>query len=67
MAEVAFHDVGKIFPDGTVAVTDLTCTVRDGEFMVLVGPPGCRKTTALRMVPGWSRRRRAPSRSAARS
>jgi sn-glycerol 3-phosphate transport system ATP-binding protein len=52
MAEVAFHDVGKVFPDGTVAVTDLTCTVRDGEFMVLVGPSGCGKTTALRMVAG---------------
>jgi sn-glycerol 3-phosphate transport system ATP-binding protein len=52
MAEVSFHDVGKVFPDGTTAVTDLTCTVRDGEFMVLVGPSGCGKTTALRMVAG---------------
>ncbi len=52
MAEVSFHDVGKVFPDGTAAVTDLTCTIRDGEFMVLVGPSGCGKTTALRMVAG---------------
>ena len=52
MAEVAFHEVGKVFPDGTEAVRDLTCTVRDGEFMVLVGPSGCGKTTALRMVAG---------------
>ena len=52
MAEVAFHDVGKVFPDGTTAVRDLTCTIRDGEFMVLVGPSGCGKTTALRMVAG---------------
>ena len=52
MAEVSFHDVGKVFPDGTTAVRDLTCTIRDGEFMVLVGPSGCGKTTALRMVAG---------------
>ena len=49
MAEVSFHEVGKVFPDGTTAVRDLTCTVRDGEFMVLVGPSGCGKTTALRV------------------
>ena len=52
MAEVSFHEVSKVFPDGTPAVRDLTCTVRDGEFMVLVGPSGCGKTTALRMVAG---------------
>jgi sn-glycerol 3-phosphate transport system ATP-binding protein len=52
MAEVSFHDVSKVFPDGTAAVSDLTCTVEDGEFMVLVGPSGCGKTTALRMVAG---------------
>ncbi len=52
MAEVAFHDVGKVFEDGTVAVAELTATVADGELMVLVGPSGCGKTTALRMVAG---------------
>jgi sn-glycerol 3-phosphate transport system ATP-binding protein len=52
VAEVAFHEVPKVFPDGTTAVESLTCTVGDGEFMVLVGPSGCGKTTALRMVAG---------------
>ena len=52
MAEVAFHEIGKVFPDGTVAVEDFTCTVTDGEFLVLVGPSGCGKTTALRIVAG---------------
>jgi sn-glycerol 3-phosphate transport system ATP-binding protein len=52
VAEVSFHDVGKVFPDGTVAIEGLTCTIADGEFMVLVGPSGCGKTTALRMVAG---------------
>src|SRR5256885_683457 len=52
MAEVSFHEVKKVFPNGATAVETLTCTVADGEFMVLVGPSGCGKTTALRMVAG---------------
>ena len=52
MAEVSFHEVTKVFPNGTTAVDALTCTISDGEFMVLVGPSGCGKTTALRMVAG---------------
>ncbi|MBO0807562.1 MAG: sn-glycerol-3-phosphate ABC transporter ATP-binding protein UgpC [Actinobacteria bacterium] len=52
MAEVSFHEVTKVFPNGTTAVDALTCTVADGEFMVLVGPSGCGKTTALRMIAG---------------
>jgi sn-glycerol 3-phosphate transport system ATP-binding protein len=52
MAEVAFHEVTKVFPGGTTAVADLTLLVGDGEFVVLVGPSGCGKTTALRMVAG---------------
>ena len=52
MAEISFHEVTKVFPNGTTAVDALTCTIADGEFMVLVGPSGCGKTTALRMVAG---------------
>ena len=52
MSEVSFHEVTKVFPNGTTAVDALTCTITDGEFMVLVGPSGCGKTTALRMVAG---------------
>ena len=52
MAEVAFEHVRKVFPDGTVAVQDLSLEIADGELMVFVGPSGCGKTTALRMVAG---------------
>ncbi|WP_433338529.1 ABC transporter ATP-binding protein [Spirillospora sp. CA-294931] len=52
MAEVALSSVGKVYPDGTRAVTDLNLAIADGEFLVLVGPSGCGKTTALRMVAG---------------
>ncbi len=52
MVEVSFHEVTKVFPNGTTAVDALTCTIADGEFMVLAGPSRCGKTTALRMVAG---------------
>jgi multiple sugar transport system ATP-binding protein len=52
LANVAFEDVAKVYPDGTRAVSDMTLEIQDGEFMVLVGPSGCGKTTALRMVAG---------------
>ncbi len=52
MAEVALIDVGKVYADGTRAVTGLNLAIADGEFLVLVGPSGCGKTTALRMVAG---------------
>ena len=35
-----------------LALDDLTLTVEDGEFMVLVGPSGCGKTTTLRLIAG---------------
>jgi multiple sugar transport system ATP-binding protein len=52
MAEVTFDEVGKVYPDGTKAVSGVNLGIGDGEFMVLVGPSGCGKTTALRMVAG---------------
>jgi ABC-type sugar transport system ATPase subunit len=52
VTEVSFHEVTKVFPNGTTAVSSLTATIADGEFMVLVGPSGCGKTTALRMIAG---------------
>ncbi|TDD82706.1 sn-glycerol-3-phosphate ABC transporter ATP-binding protein UgpC [Actinomadura darangshiensis] len=52
MAEVDLIGVGKVYPDGTRAVTDLNLHIEDGEFLVLVGPSGCGKTTALRMAAG---------------
>ncbi len=51
MSEVAFDGVTKRFGDVT-AVEQLSLTVADGEFMVLLGPSGCGKTTALRMIAG---------------
>lgn len=43
MAGVAFQHVAKVYANGTRAVDDLTLEVRDGEFVVIVGPSGSRK------------------------
>ena len=34
------------------SVKDMSLTVADGEFMVLLGPSGCGKSSALRMIAG---------------
>ncbi len=52
MTNVEFDGVTKVFPGGAVAVEDLSLTVDDGEFLILVGPSGCGKSTALRMIAG---------------
>ncbi len=52
MARVKLEGLQKRYPDGVVAVHDVTLDVADGEFVVLVGPSGCGKTTTLRMIAG---------------
>ncbi|HXE79946.1 MAG TPA: ABC transporter ATP-binding protein [Vicinamibacterales bacterium] len=49
---IAFRGAGKIFPDGTEAVRDVTFSLRRGEFLSVVGPSGCGKSTLLRMASG---------------
>jgi multiple sugar transport system ATP-binding protein len=52
MATISFENAGKVYPGGTRAISDVSLTVGDGEFVVLVGPSGCGKSTLLRMVAG---------------
>ena len=52
MSSISFESVGKVYPGGTRAITDVSLEVADGEFVVLVGPSGCGKSTLLRMVAG---------------
>jgi multiple sugar transport system ATP-binding protein len=51
MAEISVERVTKLFKQ-TRAVDDVSLTVGDGEFMVLLGPSGCGKTTLLRSIAG---------------
>lgn len=47
---IRFQSVTKRYPDGTVAVDDLTLEVPEGSLTVFVGPSGCGKTTSMRMI-----------------
>jgi osmoprotectant transport system ATP-binding protein len=47
---IRLESVTKRFPNGNVAVHELSLDVPDGEVCVLVGPSGCGKTTTLRMI-----------------
>src|SRR6478672_3729475 len=51
MAEVEIRAVSKAFKK-TQAVTDLSLTVGDGEFVTLLGPTGAGQTTTLRLIAG---------------
>jgi len=49
-AAIVFEHVRKEYPDGTVAVDDLSLEVAEHEILALVGPSGCGKSTTLRMT-----------------
>jgi multiple sugar transport system ATP-binding protein len=51
MGEVTLSGVSKAFGD-VAAVSDLSMTVPDGAFVVLLGPTGAGKTTTLRLIAG---------------
>src|SRR5471030_647241 len=52
MAQLEIQNLVKRYGDFH-AVRDVSLTVADGEFLVLLGPSGCGKTTTLRMVAGF--------------
>jgi multiple sugar transport system ATP-binding protein len=51
MADIRIENVTKRF-DSFVAVDNVTLTIEDQEFVVLLGPSGCGKTTLLRAIAG---------------
>ncbi len=54
MAEVTLRNISKSFGP-QVALADVSMTVPDGSFVVLLGPTGAGKTTTLRMISGLDR------------
>lgn len=51
MAEVVLENVSKSY-EKTQVIRDVSLTVNDREFIVMVGPSGCGKSTILRMIAG---------------
>ena len=52
MAGIELDHVTKSFAGDVLAVDDVSLTIEEGEFLVLVGPSGCGKSTLLRMIAG---------------
>ncbi|MBP7003380.1 ABC transporter ATP-binding protein [Amaricoccus sp.] len=52
MARIQIQNLEKTYGSGFRAVHGINLDVADGEFMVLVGPSGCAKSTTLRMIAG---------------
>lgn len=49
---VALDGVGKIFRNGTVALSTIDLAVASGDFLSILGPSGCGKSTLLRIIAG---------------
>jgi NitT/TauT family transport system ATP-binding protein len=51
---IAIRHLSKTYgrADGVVALSDIDCTVADGEFLSIVGPSGCGKSTLLKILAG---------------
>ena len=52
MGSIELDDVDMVYPGGFKAVRQVSLSIRDGEFHVLLGPSGCGKSTVLRLIAG---------------
>lgn len=50
--EVEVRELGKVYPDGTRALEDVSFSVESGEFAVVIGRSGAGKSTLLRCING---------------
>ena len=52
MASISLNHIKKVYPGDIEVISDLNLQIKDKEFVVLVGPTGCGKSTTLRMIAG---------------
>ncbi|WP_199324949.1 cell division ATP-binding protein FtsE [Phormidium sp. FACHB-1136] len=54
-AIVTLNQVGKFYPNGSTALTDVSLTVNQGDFLFVTGPSGSGKSTLLKLLYGYER------------
>jgi cell division transport system ATP-binding protein len=52
---IYFDNVSKTYPDGTVALEGVTLSIKQGEFVSIVGHSGAGKTTLVKLLLGEAR------------
>lgn len=47
---IRFENVSKTYENGTIALTDINCEIKEGEFVAVLGLSGAGKSTMLRTI-----------------
>lgn len=52
MPNISFHNVKKVYPNGTYALDGVSFDIKEGDFVCIVGESGGGKTTLLKLIAG---------------
>jgi phosphonate transport system ATP-binding protein len=47
---IQFTNVSKVYPNGVAALSDVTLSIEEGEFVAIIGLSGAGKSTLLRLI-----------------